>query len=151
MRGVIVYNPLNANQVFFPVGARGVGRRTMDGEFNNTATNYKRFGVLRYSRVEQPFDMSNPRDQYRPIPYNTAASPGALYWFNKVVDNSASWDCNYFDMNFQNFGVRVGFQPQYTDNEVTLKRGQTIADYNKTHGGDALPIKLVLDESASSN
>ena len=151
MRGVIVYNPSNANQVFFPVGARGVGRRTMDGEFNNTAKNYNRFGVLRYTRVEQPFDMSNPRDQYRPIPYNTAASPGALYWFNKVEGSSASWDCNYFDMNFQNFGVRVGFQPQYTTKEVTLKRGQTIADYNKTHGGDALPIKLVLDESASSN
>lgn len=145
MRGVIVFNPANANQLFFPVGARGVGRRTIDGETlsKNSAS---KFGVLRYSRVEKAFDMTNARDQYRPIPYNTAASPGALYWFDIPVGSSTCWDCNYFDMNFEAYGIRTSFTPEYDQEDAMLKPGQSLRDYNITHGGDALPIKLIRDE-----
>lgn len=130
MRGVIVYNESNANQIFFPVGARGVGRRTIAGY---TKTSYNRFGELRYSSVLAP--LTGATNSFRPIPYNMPASPGALYWFEKIQgDGTPCWDCNYFDMNFTPYSFPVGFTPAYTD--VT----------NSTHGGDALPIKLILDE-----
>ena len=149
MRGVIVFNASNGNQLFFPIGARGVGRRTIDGE-KLSANSASEFGVLRYSRVQQVFPESGkdwPRNQYRPIPYNTAASPGALYWFDVPVGNNTCWDCNYFDMNFQPFGIRTSFTPKYDLEDAMLKPGQSLRDYNITHGGDALPIKLVLDEN----
>lgn len=46
------------------------------------------------------------------------------------------WDCNYFDMNFIPYSFPVGFTLAYSTH-----------DFNITHGGDALPMKLVLDES----
>lgn len=131
MRGVIVFNPNNANQLFFSVGARGVGRRTIAGY---SADSYDKFGQLRYSNVLAP--LTGAGNSFRPIPYNMPASPGALYWVNTPSGNNMCWDCNYFDMNFIPYSFPVGFTPNYST-----------SDFNITHGGDALPIKLVLDES----
>ncbi|MDE6322814.1 MAG: hypothetical protein K2L85_01685 [Paramuribaculum sp.] len=130
MRGVIVFNTKNAHQLFFPVGARGVGRRTITGYTQNS---YAEFGQLRYSSVLTP--LTGAMNSYRPIPYNMPAAPGALYWFNKPDGSNMSWDCNYFDMNFTPYSFPTGFTPAYST-----------AEFNRTHGGDALPIKLVLDE-----
>lgn len=69
MRGVIVFNPNNAHQLFFPVGARGVGRRTIAGY---SANSYDHFGELRYSNVLAP--LTGAGNSFRPIPYNMPAS-----------------------------------------------------------------------------
>lgn len=139
MRGFIVYNPKNAHQIFFPLGARGVGRRTMTGY---TATAYGDFGKLRYSQVTDV--LSSNQDAMRPIPYNTYANPGAMYWINKPGGPSGPamcWDMNYADLNFISHSFPVGFTPQYVvDKDANVNKA-----FNITHGGDALPIKLVLE------
>lgn len=127
MRGIIVYNPTTANQVFFPIGARGIGRRTLQ---NASSTK----GILRYGAVPNVLDAgtsaSPQNNQYRPIPYNLPASPGAIYWTNQVESNSfLSWDMNYFDLNFNAYDFTIGYNPT----------------------GDALPIKLVVDEDGPKN
>lgn len=130
MRGVIVFNAANANQIFFPVGARGVGRRTIQ---SYNADSYDMFGILRYSSAIKV--LSEAGNSYRPIPYNVKASPGSLYWINTLHGNIPCWDCNYFDMNFGPYDYGAGFTPSYGTEE-----------FNITHGGDAMPIKLILDE-----
>lgn len=120
MRGIMVFNPSNAHQVFFPLGARGIGRRTIVGFGSSTA--YNSFGSLRYGATSDVLTGSS--NALRPIPYNLPASPGAIYWIDKAKDSYLGWDMNYFDMNFNAFDYAISFSP----------------------GGDALPIKLVLDE-----
>lgn len=144
MRGIIIYNPSNAHQLFFPIGARGIGRRTIKGF---TATSFDAFGVLRYGALAVVLDQANnTNNQYRPIPFNLPASPGAIYWISKVgPQNFLGWDMNYFDLNFNGYDYAISFSGNYTS---WTGLG---ANWSATHGGDALPIKLVLDESASSN
>lgn len=156
MRGIMVYNPSNAHQLFFPIGARGIGRRTITGF---TAAAFWNFGVLRYGAVSTVLDQANNvNNQYRPIPFNLPASPGAIYWIAKTTgepNHILGWDMNYFDMNFNGYDYAISFSQNFggwgesTPNPIPS--GMSAADYAKTHGGDALPIKLVLDESASSN
>lgn len=132
MRGIILYNIHNAHQLFFPIGARGIGRRTItgfsEGDFNN-------FGTLRYGGVNYllSYDKLNA-NQYRPIPYDMIGAPGAIYWFNKVQPATKgdllSWDMNYFDQNFNAYDYATSFSTNYTGTEFGS-------------GGDALPIKLV--------
>lgn len=121
MRGAIVYNTSNAAQIFFPLGARGVGRRTVR---NSKNSNY--YGELRYGTQPVVLDEANDgRNPQRPICYNLPANPGALYWLREVGgENSMSWDINYGDLNFSSNDYAAGFWPN----------------------GDALPIKLICTE-----
>ena len=123
MRGFIVFNPTNAHQVFFPLGARGIGRRTIQNATDNSR------GVLRYGAVAATLTQEqNKINQYRPIPFNLPASPGAIYWIEQHSNNSnhfMAWDMNYFDLNFLGYDYACSFYG----------------------GGDALPIKLVRDDS----
>lgn len=116
MRGVVVYNQTNANQIFFPLGSTGMGRRR---QFNVSGTNYR--GTLWYGDVNDvlttsltlPTNPSNTQknqynNQFRPIAYNLPASPGAIYWIDKWVSGDLSgtgdpcmgWDLNYFNFDF---------------------------------------------------
>lgn len=129
MRGFIVFNPSNAHQIFFPLGSNGIGRRTIQN-----ATGDMR-GVLRYGAVRYTLDQKYPDgtdasyNQYRPIPYNLPASPGSIYWIESAYGGYGGamlgWDMNYFDLNFNGYDYACGFWPT----------------------GDALPMKLVIDES----
>lgn len=134
MRGIIVYNVNTAAQVFFPIGARGMGRRTIT---SFTATSYDDFGTLRYAGVNYNLTQDkNTVNQYRPIPYNMVAAPGAIYWLNTIKNGNPGWDMNYFDMNFNAYDY--GISRSYT-------KDNTYGYYNQS--GDALPIKLVRDEA----
>ncbi|MCM1349190.1 MAG: hypothetical protein NC338_07235 [Firmicutes bacterium] len=133
MRGFIIYDSKTANQIFFPLGARGAGRRTIAGS-DLSATSYNYFGMQRYSNVMAPLD--GAQNSLRPIPYNIEASPGAMFWMETCPGSVGAWDLNYFDLNFTSYSFPVGFTPDYGSRA-----------FNITHGGDALPIKLVLDES----
>lgn len=118
MRGVIVYNPSTANQVFFPVGAKGIGRRTLQG----SDPGYE--GTLRYGAVASVLDQdNNVNNEYRPICYNLPGNPGAIYWLKQAsaYKGMIGWDMNYFDLNFNGYDYAASRNPY----------------------GDALPIKLV--------
>lgn len=134
MRGVVVYNVNSNRNIFFPVGAFAVGRRTNSNVGNDNNKGYLRYGAVPAELIADwtPPTNSNPLayNQYRPICYNLPASPGALYWIktqaknNFGQDNYVAWDMNYFDMSFN---------------------GQ---DYGATNqdGGDAMPMKPILAE-----
>lgn len=134
MRGVMLYNIHNAHQLFFPIGARGIGRRTITGY---TATSYNSFGILRYGGVTSELTQQNNEiNQYRPIPYDMPTAPGAIYWLDGIESNSLgtylSWDMNYFDQNFNAYDYATSFS--FTKDANTVENG---------NGGDALPIKLI--------
>ena len=126
VRGVVVYNPDNANQIFFPFGAQGMGRRTVwyNGGNESSTTWKNRAGVLRYADVYNP--LTGNDNMYRPVPYDLPHNPGAIYWIDKTqlkgyIDNSNN--CNGWDMNYMSFD----FGP-YTANNYR----------------DACPIKFIV-------
>lgn len=123
MRGIVVYNPSNANQVFFPVGARGIGRRTLQNSDSN------HYGTLRYGAVAKILSYGNGAyNEFRPICFNLPANPGSIYWIRALgPDNMMGWDMNYFDFSFNGYDTAAGFY----DN------------------GDALPIKLIYVRDAN--
>lgn len=102
-RGVIVYNLADGRQIFFPLGVAGIGRRR---QFNTIDATYN--GTLWYSDVNGVLG-NNGNNQYRPIPYNLPASPGAIYWIDKNKEGghmeandkypSMGWDFDYFSLN----------------------------------------------------
>ena len=133
MRGIMVYNTTNAHQLFFPIGARGMGRRTITGY---TSTSFDDFGILRYGGVTYTLTQdANIANEYRPIPFNMPAAPGAIYWLSKLTDGYPAWDMNYFDQNFNAYDYAVSFS------SAAYTSGNGVEFGN---GGDALPIKLVL-------
>ncbi len=114
MRGVIAYSKDNGNQIFFPMGKYGTGRR------NNFIMTGAEAGVLRYGDVNYLLTIGRG-NLYRPIPYNLMVQSGNVYWINKwkdVNDGCLGWDMNYFNFDFN----------PYTDNNWR----------------DACPIKLIL-------
>lgn len=144
-RGVFIYNAENGNQIFFPLGKNGMGRRTIQ---NSPSTAGR--GMLRYSAVTSPLGLSGNNTR-RPIPYNMPASAGGIYWIlqnpRKIMtppadgaginpdgttnDDLFAWDMNYFDFNFNGYG-----------STVVISEG-SFNGYGGTGYGDALPIKLV--------
>ncbi len=109
MRGIIAYNKESGDQIFFPVGKYGTGRRTM---FNIQNASYQ--GVLRYADVYEPLSLdANGGDNnnlYRPIPYNLPITSGNIYWTDVYKQNvhgttlfgggCLGWDLNYFNFDF---------------------------------------------------
>ena len=123
MRGFICYNAGTAHQVFFPIGTTGVGRRTIQG-VNAPAQR----GILRYGSLANNDLMGSETNCMRPLSYNIAYAPGAIYWVYQTSGDIAGWDMNYFDLNFN--GV--------TSEVVSISSGT-----NSGGGGDALPVRLV--------
>ena len=115
MRGIIVYNKTTFNQIFFPIGYSGQGRRTVQFPPNNADRGYLRYSGV-YWRLSNGATAAN---QYRPISYNTVANPGAHYWVKKLVevpvtgqtapDRVAAWDINYFDLSFNPYDASVNY------------------------------------------
>ena len=131
MRGIIVYQKSNGNQIFFPVGKYGTGRRTMfNVQKRLTASgseddpNY--YGVLRYADVYEPLTISSSaKNLYRPIPYNLPIAPGNIYWIDKLKRGGGpqGHDCLGWDLNYFNFDFNA---------------------YTTNNWQDACPIKLIL-------
>lgn len=133
MRGLIVYNPKNAHQIFFPLGKNGIGRRTVAPLSDDMK--WDMMGNLRYGALTTPIPMTGD-NIYRPIPINLQAAPGAIYWIKQSTGkgdadteaNRLGWDMNYFDFNFNSYDYAVGFMKN----------------------GDALPIRLVRCDPPST-
>lgn len=152
MRVCVVYNINNGDNVLFPVGAIGQGRRAASGAsvinrakpvpFENPGA-----GTLSYGGVTQPLyiTVSSNVNYFRPLTFNHYRNPGAVYWFRKphLKDDKpdcASWDINYFTIVFNpyDYGSLGGWTGTAYDKNFN-------ADNNtwKIKGSDALPIKLI--------
>lgn len=107
MRGCFVYNTTTGNNLFFPVGASGYGRRKTDYAFSDEP---EYAGTLRYANRTKVYKESNQL-QYRPLFYDVYMRPGAVYWCKDIVRKSdgglvseyAAWDVNYFTFDFNGF------------------------------------------------
>ena len=130
MRGIIAYDKETGNQIFFPVGKYGTGRRTMfnvqkRATANGTQDNPNYYGVLRYADVYDPLTSVNFNNNiYRPIPYNLPIAAGNIYWIDVLKEKGGpqGTDCLGWDLNYFNFDFNA-----YTPNNYA----------------DACPIKLI--------
>lgn len=118
MRGVVAYDKSTGNQIFFPMGRYGTGRR------NNFVLTGNKAGQLRYGDVDYLLTIGrNANNLYRPVPYNLMISSGNIYWIDKyypTTDGCLGWDMNYFNFDFK--------------------------DYTANNYRDACPIKFVVEE-----
>lgn len=131
MRGVFVYNITTGDQIFFPIGASGFGRRkgrATDGESES-------LGVLRYANRSKLYN-SPDQIKARPLFYRLYLSPGAIYWVNTqgTADghNAWAWDMNYDSFNFTEFSSNA-----YAGGDVSTQ-------------SDACYIRCIVPNSASS-
>lgn len=83
MRGCFVYNKEDGRNLFFPVGAKGNGRRLGAS------------GTLRYGTTGEPLGA-----EYRPLLYDLYLHPGAIYW----PWDYDGWDINFRQLDFNTFG-----------------------------------------------
>lgn len=114
VRGCIVYNPKNAEQIFFTLGQYGMGRRRQYGltySPNPVGNTYN--GTLWYSDMNGPMNLTG-NNWYRPVAYNVTIDPGAVYWIDELVEEhelgnnypkeeSFGWDINYMNLDFNAF------------------------------------------------
>lgn len=147
IRACIIYDKTNGNQIIFPLGSKGQGRRART-TFDLTTTSTSSFanpgaGALTYSG-NRGILQTGTNNSYRPLTYNLYRSPGAVYWFKQPArkkdgaDNTqndarcASWDINYFTFVFNGYdhgslGRRVDYNSNLTNENAS----------------DALPIRLI--------
>ena len=132
MRGFICYNPDNGNNIIFPIGTSGLGRRTIQLPRTTSQRGTLRYGSTFWNLNEYNaiYNSDKSRYQYnslRPIPVNMSNAPGAIYWAHqRDTEGYVAWDMNYFDLNFN--GSRYDVVSRTDDGGY----------------GDALPIRLVI-------
>ncbi len=103
MRGCFVYNNAEGdvaygNNVFFPIGAEGYGRRKVGSS-----------GVLRYAGRDALYTTSG-EIEHRPQFFDIYRQKGAVYWcrnYDSVNKNSA-WDINFTTFNFDHYLLNAG-------------------------------------------
>lgn len=100
MRGCFVYNKVNGNNLFFPIGASGYGRRASDHVWYEHQIPT---GSLQYAWRSQKYSES-PNGwstlQYRPMFESVWMRPGAAYWCQQLADGKSYLDVNYFTLDF---------------------------------------------------
>ncbi len=102
MRGVMAYTKDTGNQIFFPMGKYGTGRR------NNFIFSGNQAGELRYGDVDYLLTIGRGTNLYRPIPYNLMVQSGNIYWIDRYTaanppelpNPCLGWDMNYFNFDF---------------------------------------------------
>lgn len=163
MRACILYNDENGDQILFPIGAEGQGRRARTASSpkyyagSNSATGFlgiipegaNYLGSLTYSGLGGLL-YTNPNsstdNNYRPLTYNIYREPGAVYWFKEPILNKteaasdgdprvASWDINYYTLVFNPYN-RHSLGDAGKDGVLNDN-----GDLSKTT--DALPIRFI--------
>lgn len=153
VRACIAYNKQTGDNILFPLGNTGNGRRTLGDPYHyGIPTQWSQFlgrpapgrGSLSYGGVSTV--MYTQSTKYRPILYNHFRTPGAVYWVKEpryadgVVTNAfASWDINYFTLTFNKYSE--GSIANYTP-PSSAASAESISD--------ALPIKLIYKKSSTS-
>lgn len=111
MRGCFVYNTKNGNNLFFPIGATGYGRRKTERSWYDSGLGNVTEGALqyawrskRYSTYADKYGWSSL--QYRPLFEDIYMRPGAVYWCKDekyddgIKTNKSFLDINYFTFDF---------------------------------------------------
>ncbi len=138
VRVCVAYNSNNADNILFPLGAVGQGRRSITFTSGGADTPLQQFadpkaGALTYSGMRGL--LTSDINKNRPLTYNIYRDPGALYWIKQPVGNGivntdyASWDINYFTLQFNHYS------------KYSLWRGSS--GRSAAGSSDALPIKLI--------
>jgi len=106
MRGCFVYDKATGNNLFFPIGATGYGRRISSWlgkpTYKNDELVRRTGGILRYAHMDQLMDTGD-WVQYRPMLYDLLFQQGAIYWFPKLENGHSAWDINYRTLDFNTF------------------------------------------------
>ena len=101
MRGCFVYNKVNGNNLFFPIGASGYGRRKTEKSWYGSGV--IRPGALQYawrSKRYSIYDKGWESLMYRPLFESVYMRPGAVYWCEKYTKGKSYLDINYFTLDF---------------------------------------------------
>lgn len=146
VRGALVYCLEHGDNLFFPLGALGHGRRTAHEYYADNGNMYGRNvnGLLAYGDVTSRLGGRNTAadagktgnvynltvNNYRPFVYRMPDQPGAIYWLARDYDFPAYLG---LDINYSNYQV----DKMPTDN-LFRKNGSVYL------GSDALPIRPVL-------
>lgn len=142
MRGCFVFNSSNGNNIFFPIGKSGYGRRKSgrgvdDSPGKEGSGEANMDGVLRYAQRHKPFmkqsyypwsngEPYNGGVEYMPLFYDLYKRFGAVYWLERPGGPGATsgdrtkghtaWDINYFTMGFEGFESGAIGQPNEKNN-----------------------------------
>ena len=86
VRGVVIYSHYDGNNIFFPFGAYGHGRRK--GRVADTNWDSKRmaYGMMHYGSLE--YKLTGNANKFRPLAYDLPAQSGACYWINSSENAS---------------------------------------------------------------
>ena len=126
VRGVIIYAKSNGDNLHFPMGSTGHGRRKSRG-LNAAGTGHvQSYGYMRYGSVD--YRLEGTFNNYRPMAWDLPSQKGAAYWTftDKVTKDGAKGIA--IDFNSGNYMASY------------LNSGDLYLVDNKP---DALPIKPV--------
>lgn len=135
VRGTVIYNSTNGNNIFLPYGATGHARRKgfdNSGTSGSSFSQVRAYGILRYGSMDVRLGGNDgwyhAKNNYRPMAYDLPTQFGALYWlYNGSYDDTT--DKIALDMNYGNFMTG------------TLPASDAIGG---TYGSDAFPIRPVV-------
>lgn len=123
MRGCFVYNKETGNQLFFPIGATGYGRRRTNRVWYSETDNAGS-GALQYAwRIAEYANQDQLKK--RPLFLDVYRRTGATYWCrshtlsnstNAAIDNNVFLDINFFTFDF-NTGGGEPLEPNGDKNE----------------------------------
>ena len=144
MRGCFVFNSDNGNNLFFPIGKHGYGRRKAGRDKGNapgdegSGEKDGANGVLRYAqrwseyRAQSYYNEAAMGVEYQPLFYDIYKRYGAVYWLAEpydVRDDSphSAWEINYFTMGFEAFqngalGHTKGHTGAFNNSDACLMR-----------------------------
>lgn len=145
MRGCFVFNTENGNNLFFPIGKQGYGRRKSGREVGHEPGNETSGekdganGVMRYAQRwaeyrPQSYYGSDKKMgvEYQPLFYDVYKRYGAVYWLAEPYDVGddyphSAWDINYFTMGFEAFqngalGHKKGHTAAFNYSDACLMR-----------------------------
>ncbi|MBD5193336.1 MAG: hypothetical protein HDS91_02285 [Bacteroidales bacterium] len=115
MRGIIIYSKSQGDNIFFPMGSLGHGRRRNLDITNGGAYVY---GLHRYGDLDNP--MTGNTNIFRPMAWNLCNQFGAVYWTSdqehSIDHPSDTSPYIALDFNYGNYMVGRGKSTQYSAN-----------------------------------
>lgn len=124
MRGCFVYNTVNGNNLFFPIGAEGFGRRKTNHSWYGSG-NLGGPGSLQYSWRSKKYSSYNYDNGWRtltnrPLFENINRFNGAIYWCQRheVNPNKGGNAKSYLDVNYRTLDFNTGTNEVFDGTEA---------------------------------
>lgn len=135
MRGCFVYNTQTGNQLFFPIGATGYGRRKTAAEWYKYTGGKQGAGKLQYAWRSELYQNEDEL-KYRPLFFDVYRRPGGIYWCNSITrnNNNITSTKNYLDVNYFTFEFTLSGTEPFAGypsgtNTSTLDQGDSSAAF----------------------